>query len=329
MPKDKNPLGRLMEINDLFNIRKGTEAVVTFKELEDTLDISTRQLRKDFNELRAKGAPLKYIASQRGWRYTEPFDFTDNLPLSADDVLHLRIAMETLSKVNHLEGFQRLPEIFERIRKSVRRWVDKKATEKAIYFDPLPHYEGGVHLAFFLKTIEEHRQVEFQYLAFHATEPKTVVFDPYFLRHYDRRWYLGGFSHTQNENFIRTFPLERIVGKPKLKGFFHDKPKDFDAATYWQHIYGITRPPNGEVEEVDLKFTYIQGKYFVTTPFFKPYEIIEETSDHLIVRLKIIPNFDLTRKLGSLGNGVKVLKPAKLAKALKDFHQKALEQYQE
>lgn len=329
MPKDKKPIERLLQINDIFNTRKGTEAIVTTKELETLLNISTRQLRKDFDELRAKGAPLHYIAAMRGWRYTKPFDFTDNLPLSADDVLHLRIAVETLSKVNNLNGFQRLPEIFERIRKSVRRWVDKKATEKAIYFDPLPHYEGSAHLSFFLKAIEEHRQTEFQYLAFHASEPKTVVFDPYFLRHYDRRWYVGGFSHTQNENFIRTFPLERMVGEPIFKGYFHDKPKDFDAATYWQHIYGITRPPNGQVEEVDLAFNYIQGKYFLTTPFFQPYELLKETSEGIVIRLNVIPNFDLMRKLGSLGAGVKVLKPTKLAQQLKDFHQKAWKQYQE
>lgn len=328
MPKDKKPIERLMQINDVFNTRKGVEAVVTTKELKKLLNISTRQLRKDFDALRSKGAPLKYIATLRGWQYTEPFAIIDHLFLSADDLLDLRIAVETLAKVNNLERFQRLPVIFERIRKSFRKWVAKEVTEKAIYFDPLPKYDGSVHLSFFLKAIEEFRQTTFQYLAFHATEPKTVVFDPYFLRHYDRRWYVGGFSHTQNENFIRTFPLERIVGTPIIKGFFHNKPKDFDAADYWKYIYGITIPPNGHVEEVDLAFTRIQGKYFVTTPFFQPYQVIKETSDSLIVRLKIIPNFDLTRKLGSLGAEVKVLRPEKLATKLKEFHQKAWQQYE-
>ena len=328
MPKDKKPIERLMRINDVFNTRRGAEAVVTTKELEDLLNISTRQLRKDFDALRAKGAPLKYIASLRGWQYTEPFAIIDHLFLSADDLLDLRIAVLTLAKVNNLERFQRLPEIFERIRKSFRKWVDKEVTEKAIYFDPLPKYNGGVHLSFFLKAIEEYRQVEFQYLAFHSTQPKTVLFDPYFLRHYDRRWYVGGFSHTQNEHFIRTFPLERIVEKPILKGFFHDKPKDFDAAIYWKHIYGITQPPNGQVQEVVLAFPPIQGKYFLTTPFFTPYTIVKQSKKELIVSMQLIPNFDLIQKLGSLGKQVKVISPSSLVEEMKAFHQEALNMYE-
>lgn len=328
MPKDKKPIERLMRINDVFNNRRGAEAVVTTKELEDLLNISTRQLRNDFDVLRAKGAPLKYSATLRGWQYTAPFAIIDHLFLSADDLLDLRIAVVTLAKVNNLERFQRLPEIFERIRKSFRKWVDKEVTEKAIYFDPLPKYDGSIHLSFFLKAIEEFRQVEFQYLAFHATTPKTVSFDPYFLRHYDRRWYVGGLSHSQNENFIRTFPLERIVNQPLLKGFFHDKPKNFDAATYWKHIYGITIPPEGQIEEVILSFTTIQGKYFLTTPFFTPFKVILQSKEELLVSMQLIPNFDLIQKLGSLGKQVKVVAPKSLVETMKEFHQDAFRQYQ-
>ncbi len=327
MPKDKKPIERLMQINEIFNTRRGSESVVTTRELEDKLGISTRQLRKDFDALRVKGAPLKYVANLRGWQYTEPFAIIDHLFLSADDLLDLRIAVETLAKVNNLERFQRLPDIFERIRKSFRKWVDREVTEKAIYFDPLPKYDGSVHLSFFLKTIEEFRQVEFKYLAFHATNPKTVLFDPYFLRHYDRRWYIGGFSHTQNENFIRTFPLERIVEQPKLMGFFHDKPKDFNAATYWKYIYGITIPPNGEVEEVILSFPSIQGKYFLTTPFFTPFKILQQSEERLIISMKLIPNFDLIQKLGSLGKQVKVVAPKSLVETMIAFHRESFQQY--
>ncbi len=327
MPVEKKPFERLLRINEIFNLRRGGEAVVTTQELLDTLGISRRQLLKDLDQLRSLDAPMEYVAALRGYRYTDAFDFSDNIPLSADDVLHLRIAVELLAKVNHLEGFQRLPEVFEKIRRSVRRWVDRKATEKAIYFDPLPHYEGGVHLSFFLRAIEDCHRVTFDYQAFHATVPKTVVFDPYFLRHYDRRWYVGGFSHDANELFVRTFPLERIVGTPVQSGYFHDKPKDYNPDVYWEHIYGITIPPDGTVEDVELAFTPTQASYFRTTPFFEPYELLEETEKAVVIRLRLIPNFDLIRKLGSLGKDVKVLKPESLVQSLVKFHREALAQY--
>lgn len=325
---EKKPFERLLRINEIFNLRKGGEAVVTTQELLDTLGISRRQLLKDLDQLKSLDAPLEYVAAKKGYRYTDGFDFSDNIPLSADDVLHLRIAVELLAKVNHLEGFQRLPEVFEKIRRSVRRWVDRKATEKAIYFDPLPQYEGGVYLAFFLRAIEDCHRVSFQYQAFHATGPKTVVFDPYFLRHYDRRWYVGGFSHDSSEGFVRTFPLERIEGTPEQMGYFHDKDPNYSAEIYWKYIYGITIPPGGIIEDVELAFTPIQAKYFLTTPFFEPYELLEETEKEVLIRLRLIPNFDLIRKLGSLGKDVRVLKPERLKKEVKQFHQQALTQYE-
>ena len=138
---------------------------------------------------------------------------------------------------------------------------------------------------------------------------------------------MGGFSHDPAELFVRVFPLERIAGNPETTGFFHDKPAQYTADTYWKHIYGITVPPQGKVEEVILAFTAIQGKYFTHTPFVEPFDILEDTPEKLVVRLLIIPNIDLTRKLASLGDSVRVEAPLALAETLKSFHLKAYEQY--
>lgn len=329
MPKDKKPFERYQRINDLMSRRSGTSSVVKSKELMEELGIGLRQLRKDMQAMISMGAPLEYVAALRGWRY-EPghlFTLVDKIPLTSADVLHLRIAFETLSKAGQIHNLAEAKDSFGKIHRAVRSWVDNTAPGKPIYFDPLPHYEGATHLAFFLKAIEESRRVEFDYQAFHAPHPKTVVFDPWFLRHYDRRWYVGGFSHDPAEQFVRTFPLERIVGQPMEIGFCHDKPRDYDAESYWRYIYGITVPPNGFVETVDLEFNAIQGRYFTTTPFFEPYEVLEQTPDKVVVRLRVIPNIDLLRKIASLGKEAKVLAPASLAKQMKQFFQEALACY--
>lgn len=327
MPIDKKPQERLLELNNLFNTRKGNNSVVPVSEILERLGISLRTFREDAKKLIDKGAPLVFDHKLKGWKYKHPFDFSDPIPLSADDLTLLRVAVETLSMVNHLDDFHRLPAVLDKIRNAVEKWLVEDAPGKAIYFDPLPHYEGSAHLSFFLKAIDHEHRVQFQYKAFHATEPKTIVFDPYFLRHYDRRWYVGGFSHDPAEGFIRTFPLERIVGEPEQKGYFHDKPKDYSPDVYWGQIYGITIPPDGTVEEVRLAFTPVLGRYFLTTPFFEPFDLLEDTADGITIRMNLIPNIDLVRKLGSYGMDVKVLKPERLAEQIKLFHEKALEQY--
>jgi predicted DNA-binding transcriptional regulator YafY len=326
--KEKRPTDRYQEINNILNRESSEQAVVKSADLTRRLGISLRQLRTDMENMRIDyDAPLDYDYALKGWRYSEGFDFIDKIPMRSQDVLLMRIAIETLSKGGQLKDFKQIPVIFQKIHQAARRWVGEKATEKAIYFDPLPPYDGAKHLAFFLDAIETSRKVSFEYQPY-GGQPKIVEFDAYFLRHYDRRWYVGGFSHDPTENFVRVFPLERIQGTPTVSGFFHDKPANYNAETYWKDIYGITVPPQGRVEEVLLEFSYTQGRYFRHTPFYHQYEVVEETNEKLVVRMRLIPNFDLVQKLGSLGSQVRVLSPETLVKQIQNFHQKALEQYQ-
>lgn len=330
MPKDKNPTQRYRRIHDLFSLRRGRNAVIKLQDLADDLGISLRQLSDDMAYMREKGAPFEYVAALRGWRYAEGRDFLmiDDQLLSDEDVLNIRIAIETFNKINNRDkAFGDLPEVFRKIYKASRKWTQPDTYQKHIYFDPLPHYEGGKYLHFFLKAIEDQRRVEFQYLAFHADVPKTVLVDPWFLRHYDRRWYVGGFSHDSAELFVRTFPLERITGTPEHKGFYHDKPAEYNAETYWKNIYGISVPKNPQIEAIIIAFKPIQAKYFLSTPFFQPFTIIEHTREQLVVQLDIIPNIDLVRKLASLGADVQVLSPTHLAQDIMQFHLEAAAQY--
>lgn len=327
MTAHKSPAVRLVEINRIFNDRLGSRALVKTAEMTERLGISQRQFQTDLNNLRDRGAPVEYVAHGRGYRYTEPFLFSDELALSADEVAHLHLAVEALSQFSHLAGYRDLPVIFKKIHQAVRRW-EKRQPPKALYFTPLPRYEGLTHLAFFLKAIEDSRRVEFDYHPFHAPQPKRVIFDPYFLREYDQRFYVGGFSHDADEKFVRTFPLERIVGEPVLAGYFHDKPKDYDPTSYWRDMYGIFRPPGAAAEEVMLRFEPLQGKYFLSKPFFEPYHVLQHSSEGLTVRMHIIINPELVAKLASLGNQVKVLAPESLQLRLQSFFREALSSYQ-
>jgi len=170
MPKDKKPTARLLEMNNMFNDRFGSRAVLKSKELTDRFGISLRQLRTDTDTLKSKGAPLQYDSQLRGWRYTERFLFTDSISLSLDDVMQLRIAKETLAPLAHLDGYRGLSEVVNKIQQAVRSWMSEHSPTRAIYFDIPPRYEGAAHLSFFLRAIEEFRQISFDY---HLSTPNS------------------------------------------------------------------------------------------------------------------------------------------------------------
>jgi len=331
MPKDKKAVLRYKQILEIFQRYRGSRSVIKMKDLAEKVGVSVRQLGEDLKYMKAKGAPFEYVAADRGWRYAEGRDvaFVDDQILTDEDVLNVRMAIEMFNKIhNRDQTLSGLPGVFHKIYKAARKWTGKGTLPKFIYFDPLPHYEGGRHLRFFLTAIEQEQRVQFQYQGYHAAAPKEVVFDPWFLRHYDRRWYVGGFSHDPAEQFVRTFPLERIADVPRAIGFFHDKPPDYDAESYWRHIYGITVPPGSKVEEVVLRFSSLQGRYFLDTPFFEPYEVLARDDEKLVLRLQLIPNIDLVRKIASLGADVRVLAPESLAAEVRELHRRAFAQYE-
>jgi len=320
---------RYERINDIMN-RYTSGNVIKLEQLAEEVGISVRMLNYHIEHMRQElNAPFEYDPKLKGWRYSEPYDIVDGMPFRKQEVVMLRIFMEMMEKSGQFKDFTPLPTVVQRINRASKRWATDTVPEKAIYFDPIPQYTGAKHLDFFLSAIEQHKSVEFYYQAFHATTAKLVPFHPWFLRHYDRRWYVGGWSNDPAELFVRTFPLERIQGTPTATGFFHDKPAQYNAQTYWQNIYGITVPPNGKVEDIVLRFTAIQGAYFLSTPFYEPFTVLEKTEEHLIIQLQLIPNIDLQRKLASLANDVTVLAPESLRREMATFFQRALAELQD
>lgn len=318
---------RYQRINHLFNLRKGNQAIVTTAELLDLLQISQRQLRMDMQKMREIGAPLEYIARERGWRYTEPFDFSESIPLTVEDLMQLRLATETLARANQIPNFAGLKVVFEKIRQAVRRWVDQEATLHAVYFDPVPQQDYSELLAFFLMAIEEEKQVVFQYQSFSARTAKSCRFDPYFLRQHQQRWYVGGFSHDPAEQFIRTFPLDRIQEPYRLNGAYFERPPSFLAPDYWKQVVGIFRPPNPKIDRVILSFNYVQGCYFLSHPFFEPFQILEQTPDRLVITMDLIITIELIREILKMGSEVQVLEPPHLIEQIRGELRLALQQY--
>ena len=79
-------------------------------------------------------------------------------------------------------------------------------------------------------------------------------------------------------------------------------------------------------EEIILSFTPLQAKYFESKPFHQ-YEVVEKNQQYLIIKMRLIINYELIRKLAGFGTGVKVLRPITLKKELIQYLQAAIEQY--
>lgn len=271
------------------------------------------------------GAPIKYCRKARGYIYTEDFELSSNLMLSLEEFNKLKLGFRAISQFKHLEVFRDFEAIFYKIEQAFKfkSTINKRSH---IDFEKTPYYKGTEHIDIFLEAIELTKAVQFDYQTFNANTALRHLLHPYVIKEYANRWYIIGYL--PKENSITTYALDRIIGMPKCLEQFFDVSKDFDIKKHFQYTYGVTAYQNKPIEKVILKFNSTQAKYFKSKPFHT-YKLLEEKQDGtLIVEIELRPNYELTRKIVSMGKGVKVLQPQSLIEDVKKYLQDALEQYQ-
>lgn len=321
MPINKDKLRRIEGIdNRLKRWRRAKK-----HRLARIFSVTEKTIQRDIKYMKeVLDAPI--TNDQEGYYYTTSFELKIKTELSGDEINQLKIAVKTLNQFQHLDVFANLETIIEQIDYSVHFKTAKKRSN-FIYFEKVPFYEGTELLDFFIESIEQQRAVRFHYCPYKTDTTLLHVFHPYLIKEHTNRWYVVGFLPSQDS--YCSFALDRIIQDHKL--FITDDnftvKKGFDPKIFFQYTYGMTVHTEHAVEEMVLAFTPLQAKYFISKPFYPYEEITTEREDIFIVRMNIIPNFEFLRKIASMGDGVKVLKPLSFQQKLLAYHQNAIQQY--
>ena len=125
---------------------------------------------------------------------------------------------------------------------------------------------------------------------------------------------------------FRTFGIDRIESIEVLTETFKPDPK-LNPTKLFENIIGLNYSSN-KPEEVILSFTPLQGKYIRSLPLHKSQQIIKETEDELLIKIIVIPNFELKQKILMMGENVKVMKPEWFVKEIKAILANTLNQYE-
>src|SRR5690606_39120973 len=95
-------------------------------------------------------------------------------------------------------------------------------------------------------------------------------------------------------------------------------PNDqYDWEEYFDDMIGVSRPSNGVLTEIRLKFTSEQSPYIKTKPLHGSQKVISENEDGLIIQIEVIPNFELESLILSFGSNCETLSPNDLKEKLK------------
>jgi predicted DNA-binding transcriptional regulator YafY len=275
----------------------------SFKVLRDHLldhgfEISERTLQRNIEQIRYEfGIEIKYDRTQNGYY------------------------VDKEESINY-DAFMKFLEIVSTADLLTESLKDGKDVMSYISFETDGNLKGIENLKSLLFAIKNHRIIFFTHENFETGKRKSYRMKPYLLKEYQNRWYIVGLI--EGDKF-RTFGIDRIESIELLSDIFKPDPK-LNPAKLFENIIGLTYS-NDEPEEVILSFTPLQGRYIQALPLHRSQQIIKETKEEVLVKLTVIPNFELKQKILMMGGSVKTIKPEWLANEIKTDLANALKQY--
>lgn len=303
---------------------------------------SLSSLEKDIQRLREDhDAPIAYDKRRNGYYYTNPQFRLLKLMLTPDDMEALEQAREVLAATQGASVANELDNALQRVRQSldIIREVrpDERGatgvTRRVVYVEERIMGGNRQYIPVLIRAINQNRQVLFRYRKHELPDagqpvpdlPKLRALHPILLREVGDSWYVIGYDEETGKE--RTFALDRMSD---LK--IADEPCNVPPAVLtsvseiFEHIYGIT-DSHGPVEEIILSFSPLFGRYVKAKPIHQTQEVVSDTDESCVVRLRLALNRDLLMHLRSYGEHLTVLKPQGLVNAITESLRATLTRY--
>jgi len=203
--------------------------------------------------------------------------------------------------------------------------MGKEKLANRVSIEEIP--SGHHFLTEIMNSMLENRQFEIKYKRYEGEKEEIWHVNPYALKEGGRRWYLVGFCTDNDRKEIRIYALDRILSL-KETGTKFMFPKDYDVNEKFLYSFGNYIPREGEKPvEIIFKAAPTEAKYIEDLPLHKSQAIIASDKDSTTFSLKVIPNKSLTMEFGKRGNGIEVISPDSVRKAVADFHKDAAKLY--
>jgi predicted DNA-binding transcriptional regulator YafY len=307
--------GRRYSVNDLLN--EVNEALIEDNPKSNGIQI--RQLRDDIAFMRSEAgynAPIETVAGdgkKHYYFYSDPKFSINNSPLNTTEANQLKNALTLLQRFEDSPGFEWIAEINVTLKDTFGL---KSDSPKVIAFESNLDYSGYNLITPVFNAIVNKRILKVNYAPF-GKEPFELEFHPYYLKQYNSRWFVFGFN-TLLEVETWNLALDRIKEVKEVDGQYRETKMDWEY--YFSEIIGVTKPLDGKEETIELLFSENLAPYIKTKPLHQSQKDYPHEKG-LLIRYKLITNYELEQLILSFGESVEVLSPEhlrnKLAERLK------------
>jgi len=289
--------------------------------------ISRRQIFKDMDFMRSEAgfrAPIESYKEGKKvyYRYRDPSYSMAMQQINPVEADLLKTTLDMLGRFKGLPQFDFVQELALKLKKSFQL----EDLGDCIFFDQNEYLKNLHLLGDLLKIIQNKQILQVRYQSFNQDQEESFLLHPYFLKQYNKRWFLFG----QREDFENwsSLALDRIIDF----SVEHDevyKPANIHPDEYFEDVIGVSKPIELTAQLVQIKINKKLWPYIDSKPLHPSQKVIEKQEDYTIIQLDVIPNYEFYAQILSFGQAVEVIEPQSVRFTMKEKLIAMLENYSE
>jgi predicted DNA-binding transcriptional regulator YafY len=287
--------------------------------------VSKRSIQADIQMMRSDklgyNAPI-IVVDRKYYTYEDPNYSITNIPLTEQDLEKLSEAVEFMKQFQGFSHFRELDGMVQKLEDHIYSQQTKQ--QPVIDFEKNDNLKGLEFLDRLYKAIIKEEVIHITYQSFRARTANDFDFHPYLLKEFRNRWFIIG--RRKRDEGIMNLALDRIVSVEKSDKNYQ-APTDFDPQKWFKDVIGVTVSPTMEAQETLLFVTHLHAPYVMTKPLHHSQQLVEKDHYGITISLKVQHNFELEKLILGFGEGIQVLKPAKLKRRIKERFAWGLDAY--
>lgn len=306
----------------------------------DLLDEVNKAL-EDFNgsgskiEKRQLFDDVKFMESEAGWsiplerikdgkkvyyRYGEKEFSIKNQKISDEELDAINAALMVLLRFRGLPQFEWVNELVPKL----QSLFQQDDPNEVMSFDQNEFLVGLDYLPMLYKSIIKESTLNIEYQSFKEEKPKQLKIHPYYLKQFNKRWFLFGLNNS--DKLLYNLPLDRIKSiKPDSTKFKKNTIANFK--DYFEDIIGVSFQANSKPVKITLQLDKEIAPYIMTKPLHGSQKKLESDDKRLMIQIEVIPNHELKHLLLSYGDGIEVISPKTYRNELKNTIEKMKKRY--
>ena len=290
-------------------IEKVSDALYEFEGI--TTGVSKRTIQADIQFMRSDklgyNAPI-VVEDRKFYVYSDKNYSITNSPIKDEDVDKMKEIVSLLKQFNGFQFFDEMTELIAKLENNIYKSTLK--TPNHIQFEDNKQLKGIEHLNGLYQAILHKRPLLIEYKSFKSEEARKDIYHPFLLKEYRNRWFL--ICRSNKGKLLITLALDRIEAFYELDTKLFKENEGIDFEKYYSECIGVTRSEKDRPQKIILKFDSRNAPYVITKPLHHTQQIIENGENGLIIRIDVIPNFELEREILGFGENIEILGPKRL-----------------